>query len=475
MNFQLHGSPLWIGGKPVTTAQTAPVRLPFDGTTVASASLAGPAELESALAEALRASAVMREMARFERAEILRRARAALLENSADMAGCITRETGKPLREAQAEVQRAALTLLFASEEASRLHGEEVPIDAAPGGIGRRGLLLREPVGVVAAITPFNFPLNLALHKIAPALAAGNSVVHKMASATPLSGILMARLFASAGLPAGALNVLAGQGSLIGDALVADARVRLVTFTGSVPVGLRIRERAGLKRVTLELGSNSGVIVADDADLPLAVRQCVPGSYANSGQVCISVQRIFVQQKLHREFVERFTEQAGALRIGSPLDAATEVSSLITEEEARRVEQWIGEATRAGATLAAGGERRGATVKPAVLSGVPREARLMHDEAFGPVVSINAFDRLDDAVAMLNDSHYGLQAGFYTRDLETAFRVARQAAVGGIHINQTPQFRVDQMPYGGVKQSGLGREGPRYAMDEMTEAKLITW
>ena len=468
-------SPLWIDGKPVTTARTAPVVLPFDGTTVAEASLAGPEELEAALAAAVRASSAMREMARFERAETLRRARAGLLEHAAEMAETIAQETGKPLKEARVEVQRAGLTLLFASEEASRLHGEEVPIDAAPGGKGRRGLMLREPVGVVAAITPFNFPLNLALHKIAPALAAGNAVVHKMASATPLSGILMARIFAAAGLPPGALNVLAGQGAQIGDGLVADPRVRLVTFTGSVPVGTHIRERAGLKRVTLELGSNSGVIVAGDADLELAVKQCVPGSYSNSGQVCISVQRIFVQQRVHREFVERFTSQAGTLRIGNPLDAETEVSSLITENEARRVEQWIGEATQAGARLAAGGERQGATLKPAVLTGVSRDARVMHDEAFGPVVSINAYDRLEDAVGMLNDSRYGLQAGFYTRDLETAFRVARQAEVGGIHINQTPQFRVDQMPYGGVKESGLGREGPRYAMEEMTEAKLITW
>ena len=455
--------------------QRAPVKLPFDGSVVADAEIAGPTELEHALSAALKASGVMREMSRYERAEILRKARAGLLGNADAMADLITRESGKPLREARVEVERGAMTLLFASEEASRLHGEEVPIDAAPGGAGRRGLMVREPVGVVAAITPFNFPLNLALHKIAPALAAGNSVVHKMASATPLSGILMARIFAAAGLPAGALNVLAGPGGMIGDALVADPRVRLVTFTGSVPVGTHIRQHAGLKRVTLELGSNSGVIVAEDADLDLAVTQCVPGSYSNSGQVCISVQRIFVQQKRHREFVERFTEKTSALKRGNPLDAETEVSSLITEDEARRVEQWIGEARQSGATLVTGGDREGAKLKPAVLTGVPPEARLMHDEAFGPVVSINPFEQLDQAVGMLNDSQYGLQAGLYTRDLESAFRIARQAQVGGIHVNQTPQFRVDQMPYGGVKQSGLGREGPRYAMEEMTEAKLITW
>ena len=468
-------SPLWIAGRPFMSTERARVTLPFDGSAVADAAIAGPAELEQALAAGLGATAVMREMSRFERAEILRRARAGLLESAGNMADLITRESGKPLREARVEVQRGAMTLLFASEEASRLHGEEVPIDAAPGGAGRRGLMVREPVGVVAAITPFNFPLNLALHKIAPALAAGNSVVHKMASATPLSGILMARIFAAAGLPPGALNVLAGSGGVIGDALVADSRVRLVTFTGSVPVGAHIRERAGLKRVTLELGSNSGVIVAEDADLELAVTQCVPGSFSNSGQVCISVQRIFVQQKRHREFVERFEAKTAALRVGNPLDEATEVSSLISEAEARRVEQWIGEARQSGARLERGGERHAATLQPAVLTGVPPDARLMRDEAFGPVVSINAFEQLDQAVGMLNDSAFGLQAGLYTRDLESAFRIARQAQVGGIHVNQTPQFRVDQMPYGGVKQSGLGREGPRYAMEEMTEAKLITW
>jgi acyl-CoA reductase-like NAD-dependent aldehyde dehydrogenase len=367
------------------------------------------------------------------------------------------------------------MTLIFSAEEAHRLHGEEVPIDAHPAGKGKTGLVIREPLGVIAAITPFNFPLNLSLHKIGPALAAGNTVVHKPASATPISAILLARLFADAGLPAGALNVITGPGGTIGDALIFDPRIAMVTFTGSPEVGQRIRNLAGMKRVTLELGSNSAVIIEADADLDKAVPRCVSGAFAHSGQVCISIQRIFVQESIHGEFATRMAAATHKLRIGHPLEDSTDVSSLITENEAKRIESWIGEAKYGGAQVVTGGERRGATVEPAVLTDVPASASLSAKEAFGPVVAVNSYQNLEDAIGMVNQSDYGLQAGMYTRDLEKAFRTAREVHVGGFHINEIPAFRVDQMPYGGVKLSGSGREGPRYAVEEMTELKLITW
>jgi len=299
--------------------------------------------------------------------------------------------------------------------------------------------------------------------------------VHKPASATPISGLLIAQIFLDAGLPPGALNVITGPGGTIGDALTFDPRVAMVTFTGSPDVGQRIRNLAGMKRVTLELGSNSAVILEPDADLDKAIPKCVAGAFANSGQVCISIQRVYAQESIRDEVAERMAELASKLRIGHPLEDSTEVSSLITEGEAKRVEEWIGEARDAGAKVMTGGERRGATLSPAVLKDVPAEANLSRREAFGPVVAVNGYKTLDDAIALVNHSDYGLQAGMYTRDIDKAFRAAREVHVGGFHINEIPAYRVDQMPYGGVKLSGSGREGPRYAIEEMTELKLITW
>jgi acyl-CoA reductase-like NAD-dependent aldehyde dehydrogenase len=337
------------------------------------------------------------------------------------------------------------------------------------------GMVVREPVGIIAAITPFNFPLNLAMHKIGPALGSGNAVIHKPASATPVSALELARLFQEAGLPEGALSVLPGPGAELGEALARHPDVAMITFTGSPDVGVRLRQVAGLKRLTLELGSNSAVIVEPDADLAAAVQQCVAGAYAHSGQVCISVQRIFVHRDVFNEFAERFAENASRLQRGHPLDDSTVVSSLITEEEARRVEQWVEEAVQRGARLLAGGERNGTRMVPAVVLDVDRESNLFAKEAFGPVAAINSYEGLDDAIAMVNDSSFGLQAGIFTRDLARTFHAAREVAVGGFLINDVPQFRADQMPYGGVKMSGTGREGPHYAMEEMTERKLIVW
>ena len=466
---------MYIGGRDVKTADSRAVQLPYDGSEVGVIYEAAKEQVDAAVWAAAAAAPLMREMTLDERSSILRKAHQRLLDQREEMALAVSSETGKPIKEARVEVDRSAMTLLFSSEEAHRLRGEVVPMDAAPGGKGHWAMTVREPVGVVAAITPFNFPLNLAMHKIGPALAGGNSVVHKPASATPISAIRMVRIFEECGLPAGALNVITGPGGTIGDMLVFDKRIAMVTFTGSADVGMRIRNLAGMKRVTLELGSNSAVIIEDDADLDEAAARCVTGSFAHSGQVCISVQRIYAHAKINNEFVERLVEGARKLRIGHPHADDTDVSSLITEGEAKRVESWVGEAVQAGAKVASGGGRKGSTIEPTILTEVPATAKIACREAFGPVVGVNSYESLDEAIGMVNDSEYGLQAGIYTRDIHKAFRAARKVHVGGFMINEIPQYRVDQMPYGGVKMSGNGREGPRYAIEEMTESKLICW
>ena len=467
--------PLWIGGREVKGARVREVRIPYDNSPWALVHEGEEIHLNLALEVAKQTAPVMRELPLSERSAILRRAHLMLVERREEFARTISAESGKPLREGRAEADRAAQTLLFSSTEALRLAGEVIPMDAAPAGHGRMAITVREPLGVIAAITPFNFPLNLSAHKIGPALAAGNAVVHKPASATPLSGLMLARLLAEAGLPDGALNVVPGPGGRLGDMLVDDPRVAMITFTGSAEVGLRIRARAGLKRVTLELGSNSALIVHRDADLDRCAAAAVPGAYAHSGQVCISVQRILVHEDAFRPFFDRFSAVSESLKSGHPLDPETEVSSLITEQEAERIEAWIGDAASAGARKAFGGVRRSASVSPAALLEVPESAAVFAKEAFGPVACINRCRTLDEAIDAVNRSEYGLQAGIFTRDIDAAFAAARRVHVGGFLINDVPQFRTDQMPYGGVKLSGTGREGPKYAIEEMTEPKLISW
>lgn len=466
---------MYIGGEPVRTPDSIAVRLPYDGSEVGTIFAATAENVDAAVEAASKASAVMKEMTRHERAAILRRAQQKLLGMREEMAKAIASECGKPIKEAQTEIDRSALTLGFSADEANRLGGEVIPMDASPGGKGHFAVTVREPLGVIAAITPFNFPLNLAMHKIGPAIAGGNAVVHKPASSTPLSALKMARIFEECGLPKGALNVITGPGGAVGEALVFHKDVAMITFTGSPEVGLRLRNLAGLKRVTLELGNNSAVIVDEDANVDEAASRCVAGSFAHSGQVCISVQRIFCHSKISNRFVERFVEGAKKLKLGHPMEPDTDISSLITEHEAERVESWVQEAVAAGAKLVEGGKRQRATLSPTVLTDVPPQTQIFRREAFGPVVGINSYDSLDDAIDRVNASDYGLQAGIYTQDLTKAFQAARRIHVGGFMINEIPQYRVDQMPYGGVKLSGTGREGPHYAIEEMTEMKLICW
>lgn len=451
------------------------VQLAYDGVVVAEVPETPLAELPAILNRSQAASLVMADMTREQRASILFRASAKFTEQRNDLARTITLESGKPIREARAEVDRAAATLFFSGEEAHRLAGEEVPMDASASGKGRVAHTMRQPLGVIAAITPFNFPLNLAMHKVGPSIAAGNATLLKPASATPLSAMHAASILIGCGLPPDALQVLVGSGAEIGQALVEAAPVRMISFTGSAEVGMGLSARAGMKKIGLELGNNGAVIVLEDADLDLAAAACVPGAYTNSGQTCISVQRIYVAAAVHAAFVERFVDLTRKLKIAHPLEEDCDVSCLISEQEAIRVQTWIGEAVREGASLLSGGGRNLATLQPTVMAQIPQASRLHKDEVFGPVAGINSVASLDEAIGLVNDSRYGLQAGVFTNDLRAAWRCARDIKAGGVMINDVSNFRVDQMPYGGTKDSGMGKEGPRYAVEQMTELKLVSW
>jgi acyl-CoA reductase-like NAD-dependent aldehyde dehydrogenase len=465
----------YIGGEWVDTAAHDVVRLPYDGTPVGEIPRAGIDLLEKAVAAAHKGFAVMRELSNYERADLLQRIADLMRRDQAEYAQIICAETGKPIKEAKVEAARCLETLAAAAHEARQLHGEVVPMEFSATGKGRMAITIREPLGVIGCITPFNVPLNLALHKVAPALAGGNAVVHKPATKTPLSALRLAKTMEEAGLPKGAYNVITGSGAQIGMALAEHPGIVMLTFTGSPDVGRTIKSRAGFKKVTLELGNNSAVIIEPGSDLNTAVARSVQGAFAHSGQVCISVQRAFVHRTIFDEYVERIKVGAEALVIGHPYEQATDISSLIDENEAIRVEQWIEEAVAGGAKVVTGGKRNFATVSPTVLVDVPGSSHISCQEAFGPVLAIYPYEKLEDAIERANATPYGLQAGIFTSDIQRAFWAARKLDVGGVMINDIPMYRADHMPYGGVKESGTGREGPRYAIEEMTELKLVCW
>ena len=465
----------YIGGEWIDTEEHETVRLPYDGSAVGQVPQAGVDLVDKAVSAARQGFQVMRELANYERADLLLKVAELIRRDLGEYTHIVCSETGKPVKEAKLEVERCLQTLLAAAHEARQLHGEVVPMEFAAVGKGRMAITVREPLGVIGCITPFNVPLNLALHKVAPALAGGNAVVHKPATKTPLSALRLARTMAEAGLPKGAYNVITGSGARIGMALAEHAGIAMLTFTGSLAVGRAIKARAGFKKVTLELGNNSAVIVEPDADVGTAISRTVQGSFSHSGQVCISVQRALVHRSIMPEFIERLKTATEALHIGHPYEETTDISSLVTETEAIRIEEWIGEAVAGGAKVVTGGARKYATIAPAVLVDVPAQCQISCQEAFGPVVAVYPYDSLEEAIAQANATPYGLQAGIFTRDLQRAFQAARKLEVGGVMINDVPMFRADHMPYGGVKESGTGREGPRYALEEMTEMKLICW
>lgn len=466
---------LYIGGQSVEAATYEPLHAPYSGEQLAEVASATAEEAEKAIAAAAQASAGMRRMPAHQRSAILYQLSVLLAQRKEEAARIIALEAAKPITAARAEVDRTVETYRFAAEEAKRLTGETVPMDAAAGGEGRIGYTVRHPLGVIGAITPFNFPMNLVAHKVGPAIAAGNAIVLKPAEQTPLSAYFIADLLKEAGLPDGVLNVVSGDGKTIGDVLVSDPRVAHITFTGSPAVGKSIRSQAGLKRVTLELGSNAAVIVDQDADLDKVIPRCVTGAFTNQGQVCISLQRIYVHRDIVEEFIKRFAERAKQVITGDPLNPDTIVSALITSKDVRRALGWIDEAKQAGAELVAGGTAEGGVLQPTVLVNVPRDAKVSCQEVFAPIVIINTIDSVEEGIAHVNDSVYGLQAGVFTNDIHTALHAADHIEAGGVIINDIPTFRVDHMPYGGVKQSGIGREGVKYATEEMTELKFVVF
>ena len=446
---------------------------PYDDTLIGIVPEATPELVDKAIAAAQQGFKVISAMPAWKRAEILETAAAFMLRDKEEIAGIIAREAGKSWKYALAEAERTAETFRFASLEARNEHGEVVPMDASPVSAGRFGFYLRVPIGVIGAITPFNFPMNLVAHKVAPAIAAGNALVVKPATKTPLSLLKMAELLEEAGLPGGVMNVLVGSGKVVGNQLVQDERLAMITFTGSPAVGRGIKALAGLKRVTLELGSNSPTIIDEDADLAKAVPRCIMGSFANSGQVCISVQRIFVHRKRYVEFLSEMVAATRRLIVGDPMDRRCDIGPMISNVELQRALVWLDEARSLGATVETGGNRIGNCLEPTILSGVTPDMQVMCSEVFAPIVSIVPFDTFEQALDMADASVYGLQAGIYTNDINKAFQAVKRLDVGGVIINDVPTFRVDHMPYGGNKESGLGREGIRYAMEEMTNIKFV--
>ncbi|MCM3550784.1 aldehyde dehydrogenase family protein [Alkalihalobacillus clausii] len=466
---------LYINGEWVEGVSYQKLYSPYDHEEIAEIPLASEEQVLSAIASAECAKKTMKSLSAYERSQILNRVADLFEVYKEECAQILASENAKPIKAARGEIVRTIETYRFAADEAKRIHGELVPLGAAQNGKGRFGYTKHEPLGVIAAITPFNFPFNLTAHKLGPAFAAGNTVVLKPASQTPLSGYMTARIFEEAGLPKGALNVITGKGGLIGDLLVKDDRVKMVTFTGSVPVGKSIREKAGLKKVTLELGSNSGVIVDSTDDLEAVVARCVEGAFTFAGQVCISIQRIYVKSSLYERFLESFVNKAKSLKLGNPKDENTDVSALINASETERIEAWLKEAKEQGATIAFGGEKQGTVLGPTIITGASNNLAVNCKEAFGPIVTIEPYEELEEAIEKVNDSEYGLQAGIYTTEIKKAFTAADELEVGGVIINDIPSFRVDNMPYGGVKNSGTGREGVKYSTEEMTELKFISF
>ncbi|MCI0341217.1 MAG: aldehyde dehydrogenase family protein [Planctomycetales bacterium] len=461
-----------VSGEWRETGEVLPVVSPWSGDVVAEVARARPEDLEDAVAGAARAFGETRRLPAGKRVEMLRAAAAGVRARAEEIARSITLCNGKPIRDARGEVARCVQTLSLSADVAGSVTGEVVPLDLDPRGEGRLGISVRVPVGPVLAISPFNFPLNLSAHKAAPALAVGNTVVLKPAATTPLPGLLLAECLLAAGVPPAALSVLACD-RRDADRLVADDRFRLLTFTGSPAVGWDLKARAGRKPVVLELGGNAAAIVHEDADLDSAVDRCVHASFAYAGQVCISVQRILVHRPVADRFRAAFLDRTAKLRVGDPLDEGTDVGPMITRAAAEKIEGWIRDAVQAGARLLRGGGRNGQTVEPAVLEDVDPRLPISCEEAFAPIVCLATYDRFEDALERANASRFGLQAGVFTRDVGRILHAFRTLDVGAVIVNDAPIFRADVMPYGGTKDSGLGREGPRYALEHMTEWRTL--
>jgi acyl-CoA reductase-like NAD-dependent aldehyde dehydrogenase len=462
----------YVDGKWQSAGERIEIYSPGTRQLVGTTYRATAAHAEAAIAAAVRAFETTRRLGGYERQRILRAIGSGIEKHRDELARILALEAGKPLKAARGEVDRATFTFNVASEEAVRIGGEYLPLDWQASTAGRWGVVRRFPLGPIAAITPFNFPINLVAHKLAPAIAAGCTIVHKPAPQTPLTALRLAQIIEQAGWPAGALNVLPLSNE---DAakIVTDDRIKLLSVTGSTAVGWQLKRNAGKKRVVLELGGNAGVIVCADANLDYAVERCVAGAYTYAGQACISVQRILVEESAYDQFISALVPRVRKLKVGDVLDEATDVGPLINEDAARRNVEWIEEAVRGGAKLLCGGHRHGAAVAPAVLTNTKAEMRVNCMEIFGPVITVEKFADYGDALASINRSDFGLQAGVFTRDFTRILRAFETLEVGGLMVGEVPTFRIDHMPYGGVKDSGIGREGLRYAIEEMTEPRLL--
>ena len=462
---------LLVAGEWVETGEWVEVRSPYSGEPVARVARAGAAETTRAIDAA--EQALLEPLPAHKRAEILVKVVAGIARRHDEIARQISDEAGKPLKAARVETSRAMSTYTFAAVEARKLAGEVVPMDAAQAGEGKLAFTLRRPIGIVGAISPFNFPLNLVAHKLAPALAAGCPVVLKPASQTPLSALVLAELEDEAGLPPGWLSVVVGPSSEIGDVLVEDERVKAITFTGSGPVGWGIKERAAKKKVNLELGNATPVIVTADADVDAAATAMAAHAFSFAGQSCISVQRIYVERDAYDRFLEGFLPRVRALKVGDPADEETDVGPVIDEGAKERILDWIAEARDGGAKILAGGQEQDGLIQPTVIGNASPELKVSCEEVFGPVVTVSAVASLDEAIQLANSTRFGLQAGIFTSRLDSAMRAAQELEFGGVIVNEAPTFRSDQMPYGGVKDSGNTREGPAYAVREFTEDRLV--
>lgn len=465
----------YVNGQWQNGTEFADLYSPYTKEIIAQIPQASRQEVEQAIDAAYAAREEMAKLTAYERAAILEQMAQLLTDNRQKAAEIIAIEAGKPIKFALGEIDRTIETYKFAAEEAKRLTGEMIPMDAAKNGANRFGYTIEQPLGVIGAITPFNFPQNLVAHKVGPAIAAGNTIVLKPASQTPLSALFLAELIDQTALPKGAFNVVTGSGKVVGDAIVESDKVKMITFTGSPAVGIAIRNKAGLKRVALELGSNSGLIIDRGVDLSQIVPKCVTGAFSNQGQVCISLQRTYVMDELYNDFIEQFTATTKKLVIGNPLEEKTDLSAMIHANEQQRAMEWVQEAVDNGAELITGGVIENGVFMPTILANVGPTLKVCCQEVFAPIVVVNRISSVDEGIAAINQSNYGLQAGIFTNDIQTAFKASKEMEVGGVMINDIPTYRVDQMPYGGVKESGTGKEGLKYAIHEMTETKLVVW
>ncbi|MEK3729234.1 MULTISPECIES: aldehyde dehydrogenase family protein [unclassified Lysinibacillus] len=465
---------LWMNGQWQDAKESYELTSPYSGEVIAQVAKASIQDVERAIEGAQQAFQSFKKTTAYERAEILYKVVEIMRQRKEEFAEILALEAGKPIVAGLAEIDRTIATYQFAAEGAKQSKGETVPMDAAPGAGDRIGWTKREPLGVISAITPFNFPFNLVAHKLGPAFAVGNTVVLKPATQTPLSAIVMAEIFREAGLPDGALQIVTGSGGELSDTLVTHPYVKKVTFTGSSKVGLSIKEKVGLRKITLELGSNAAVIVEPSTPIHKIVSRCVSGAFNFAGQVCISLQRIYVHSSIIDEFTEAFVEETKKLIVGDPLDTKTDVSAMINPNEVERIRAWVEEAQEQGAVIATGGEFTERTLTPTVMTNVTADMKIVCQETFAPIVSIVSYETLDDAIRLVNESDLGLNAGIYTNILSDALYAADELQAGAVIINDIPTFRVDNMPYGGVKMSGYGREGIKWAIEEMSDMKFIS-